>query len=464
MDSHPYFTRAVDAHSIGRTTRQFVVQAPASGKLAYKMEDRKTRQIDVSPELGGRTLGILALRDMDAFFDVGGNLLLALGYFHRQGPIVFLMGPRYGLWVSPSGTLARTRDPLGELRRLGAPLSIERDPLRLCLRFVINPYNRERFSAECMDAIRSYDDSNDLEMRFDPLTGQMTGAELFRQGIDSETALKGSQLFHFPLVWPAAEAAGVFEGTAAPGLRNMYASVTEGIRPRRAERRPIGAPGARPSPPEPAPPSPGPERGAPAAAPHPDAPPSTAHLPIKQMLAAVRAQKDPLTRWTMILENLKLKKPDRTYQLLTEFGDLIGENTSTWSFENVHELMQGQSGPVIIPMLNHYPVDVALALAEERPDGERLVEWLGVHEGERLLRIDPTRRPLSEDEARRLMNVSERATAKAIRRVWRRQLFWLGADFGRHQERAIHQKKDAIAKVLQAARDQLLAGMKDRRR
>jgi len=63
---------------------------------------------------------------------------------------------------------------------------------------------------------------------------------------------------------------------------------------------------------------------------------------------------------------------------------------------------------------------------------------------------------VTPDEAKKMLRLGHQASVKDIRRAWRMLLSWINADFGRQKERAIHQKKDDIAKRLQQARDLLI--------
>jgi len=432
LESNQTAPVAVDAHRIGPATRQFVIAAPASGAIAYQVDNRRPRRICLSPILGRRRLGVLAIRDGAAFLDPANNQLLAVGYYHREGAIAYLMGERFGLRVNIRDVVARIPDPLDELIRLQAPVIVDRDPPRIRLRFVLNTYNRDRFTTECLNAVDSDEDFNALEMAYDPATGLMAGAQVMRIEKETGKRLKWRAVRAFPLVWPVAP------GEAAPKTAPIEATVTLS-----------GAPvfdlgGDQIAPPW--------LRGAKQGEPAP-----VTGLPVKEMLRAIDAESAPDVRWEMIRANLELKKPDRTYQLLTHYGDLIGEKTTEWTAEHLRECFKGQSGAALIAVAAHFPVDKALATAEDSPGEKSVVEWVGVREVERLLALDVDQALGAAAAARRVLNVSPEADAKALRRVWRRQMGWLRADFGRQEERAIHRKKDAIAKLLNQARD-ILSG------
>ena len=79
-------------------------------------------------------------------------------------------------------------------------------------------------------------------------------------------------------------------------------------------------------------------------------------------------------------------------------------------------------------------------------------------EVERLLRLNLDDRLVTKKSARELLFVSPRCGRRDVKRVWRTLLGFLNADYGRHSEKAIHQRKDSVAKKLQTARNILLKG------
>ena len=58
------------------------------------------------------------------------------------------------------------------------------------------------------------------------------------------------------------------------------------------------------------------------------------------------------------------------------------------------------------------------------------------------------------------LRVDENADLQAIKKTWRTLLGYMNADVGRSNERAIHRKKDEIAKHLQICRNVLIRNLK----
>ena len=431
MPGPPIAPHRVNAHTLGPSARQFVIQTPESGRVAYVFEGRPARYFDLSPILGNRRLGVLSMPDADAFLNIQDNGIVALGHCHRDGPLAFLMGERYGLLVNRYGVAQQCQDPLGAMLETRLPCIIQRDPMAVLLRFVINPYNRERFSNRLLEIVKDTATLHTLELAWDPASGKLQKSRIMQVKKETQEVLYAASLDEFPLMWPD-EITAIADGSAEehqppPGDGEAMTDVDS---PRRKTEDHL----ARPL----------------------DATPSTIHLPIPEMLEAIQNQDDELAQWTMILENLKLESTDRTYHLLARFGKLISEQTAHWRDKTIARFFRSQRGPAFLSLLTHYSAGKILSLLEDRPDRDIILDWLRERETERLLRLDASEMPATREEARAILSVDEQTEPETIRRAWRCHLSWLSADPDRHVERAIHKRKDAIAQLLHEARDLLL--------
>ena len=90
------------------------------------------------------------------------------------------------------------------------------------------------------------------------------------------------------------------------------------------------------------------------------------------------------------------------------------------------------------------------------PENEKIMIWLREREIDRMLKMELQKECVRVEDARSDLHVDKMADSAAIRKTWRTLMGFLNADVGRSQERAIHRKKDEIAKHLQSARDLLI--------
>jgi hypothetical protein len=151
-----------------------------------------------------------------------------------------------------------------------------------------------------------------------------------------------------------------------------------------------------------------------------------------------------------------LCRPERTYPLIMNHAELIGEKTRNWPQARLKAAFADQPGAVLVGVMQPWRVNQVLAVAEVNAEGERILDWLREREVERLLRLAASGEPTSAEQARHLLNVDRYASPAMIRKVWRTLLGMLNADLGRTNEQAIHRKKDEIAKLLNIARDVML--------
>ena len=184
--------------------------------------------------------------------------------------------------------------------------------------------------------------------------------------------------------------------------------------------------------------------------------PPTEQLAADELVRLLESESDPELRWKIIEANLLLGRPERTYLLISNFPEMISEQTCKWPPARLRTAFQNQAGGVLISIMEHWSVNQVLGVSESVAESDKIITWLREHELDRLLRMSLDDEPASAEAARQELHIDRFADPPAIRRAWRMLLQFLHADLGRRQERAIHRKKDEIAKHLQVARDVLL--------
>ncbi len=161
-------------------------------------------------------------------------------------------------------------------------------------------------------------------------------------------------------------------------------------------------------------------------------------------------------QWNWIAKNLETRIPSRTYLLFARFTDLITENARQWPRDKLLDLIGFLPGSILAPALTDWPLPICMELAEVNPERSRFLEVLREREVERLMAMDATQPVTTVGSARRWLNAEAHMPPAQVRKLWRRLLGFLNSDYGRHSEKAMHRKKDEIAKRLQQARDLLL--------
>ena len=149
-------------------------------------------------------------------------------------------------------------------------------------------------------------------------------------------------------------------------------------------------------------------------------------------------------------------RPERTYPLILNYPDLIAERTISWPPARLKMAFAHQPGAVLIGIMTSWKNNQILAIADNNAESERILEWLREREIDRLMKLDLSNEPTSIEQSRQVLRVDNFAESDMIKRTWRTLLGFINADLGRIQERAIHRKKDEIAKYLQTARNTLL--------
>ncbi|MCH8333516.1 hypothetical protein IIC65_06235, partial [Candidatus Sumerlaeota bacterium] len=154
--------------------------------------------------------------------------------------------------------------------------------------------------------------------------------------------------------------------------------------------------------------------------------------------------------------NLGMLRADRTYALIANFAEMIAEMSLKWTPPRLRRTFREQPGTILFGIMQNWHVNQVLVVADDNPEEDKILDWLRSREIDRLLKLNLTAKPRSLAEARRDLGIDRGADPRMIRKVWRIQLRFINSDLGRHNERAIHLKKDEIVKHLQAVRNLLL--------
>lgn len=410
--------QTVNLVSVGPAASAFTVHADESGSVAYHLDEHKKHHFNLTSEFSRAPLGVLAFHGAVAFFDLAEHRLLALGYVHHSGPLSFLVGERLGWVVDAEGHSWQTDDPLGEMLNLSLPFDIQHEPAQISLTVEVTYHTRETLHEGCCGLINRVEDVYHVELPYDATSGRLSRPRLVQVCSVTRDPLGAVPLEGFPVKWPAP--------------------------PRKAD-----------------PPPAAPKRQKPARVVRPrkggEAPPSTIALADNDLIEVIEAEKDEERRWTMILENLRLKNPQRTYRLLIKFGREISAQTAHWATKTFYEHFHEQAGPMLVKLMSEYSVDRVFDVAGATADAAHVLEWLSEREVDRLMAVTEPKAPETVAAAEALLNVDPGADAHAIRLVWQQELQWLSAVDAHIPGHPLLTHRDDVVKALHAARDILLA-------
>ena len=374
--------------------------------------------------------------------DPRDNRLTAVGAFQSDGNKTFLFGPDWGRWIDENGRLHFLADVPQLLRRLAMPIVPHEAKREIECAFQINIHYREIFSRTTLLTFRDGPVRHRMHLSFGFPMGDFRNANLHILHEHNDKVLHVYPLDGFPLLWPHLAA-----------LR---------VKPAPTETpQPVSSANDRPA--TPAPP-PRPARPAePVKADPPAEPkrpvPRTEHVSTHELISILSTETDGERRWQIIEPNLMRGRPERTYPLILNYSELIAERTHEWPAARLKVAFANQPGAVLIHLMHQWRNNQVLALADENADSDKMLQWLREREIDRLLALNLDEEIISVDAARRALNIDRSADASEIKRIWRTLLGFLNMDLGRRQERAIHRKKDEIAKHLQDARNVLLKSM-----
>lgn len=483
-----------DAVQIGPASYLLLLEADAKGEVGYRLGSRAPEYLRFGDGFGGLRLGIIDNLRTILVINPLNNRLLAIGA-HPSGHLrCFFLGAEWGVWFDEAGRRRTNDEPLEMMEDLRFSIAIDFGAREVTFDFHLNIYNREAFTADTRRLFREGAFRNLLSITFKVPSGEYVRGEVTHLDISTGVRHSAYMLKEFPLVWTVPSEGGLSDGVfqqhrppqPEPPRPEPVRPPEQADAPFRAKLKPRAAAPPPPPPPPPrqeevpraklgaAPPRPErppvsdrPERARMRPPPPPERPAApaeaeeeplvrTEQFTTGEMVRAISRERVADRRWKMIEANLMLGRPERTYALIANFADLLLERTPAWPPARLRMVFRDQPGSVLIGVMGSWYVHQILAVSEDNPESEKIMQWLREREVERLLRLSIDQRPANIDAARRDLHIDRTADEQAIKRVWRTLLGFMNADLGRQEERAIHRKKDEIAKHLQAARDLII--------
>lgn len=490
------------------------LETDRNGRLEYKVGARKSQIIRLGKQFAARTFGVVDTVRTTLICEPRDNRLIALAGSLGGETRMILFGKLWGRWIGDDERRYPCDDPLELLSKVRGPSKVDIRTGEISTEFYINIFNRGAFSLETQRLFEDGPYRFTLRMTFAARSGEFVRGQLILMNMETGLMSRAFDLKDFPLCWP--EEIVQADGRRRPNphrpppgeaneerlhddaaLRRPAQKKPEkirlkpraekraeeqngGERPHRAKLRPA-RPADKVSNDQNAAEGPRINRSAhppeqtnraklkkakPAARPRSDqsgepsagAAPAgrTDHLRPEELIRVVRAERNDQRRWHILEPNLMMGRPERTYALIANFAELIGERCAGWPPMRLKTAFKDQPGSVLIGIMEHWNVSQSLALAEDNSEQEKIMQWLREREMDRLLKLDLDSIPLSVDEARMLLNVDRKADQAGIKRCWRTLLGFMNADLGRQDERAIHRKKDEVAKILQESRNILI--------
>lgn len=492
-----------EAVALGPASYMLVHKTDAKGTLDYQVGTRKPIRLRLGERFASVPIGVIDSLRVTMLADPVSNRLIGVAGYPAGQLRIFLFGEGWGRWIDADGRdRPCSEDTLQMMRQLKMTVQVDPLALEVTLEFQINMYNREAFQPEVRRFFEPGPMRFSIGLTFSAPSGEFMYAKLNETHRDSGVRSTVSAFDAFPLLWPgrievgrAMENSNARTKPADDGVKDFVRKargpvsgrykvrpVPDGkardetdrsetkkkkykVQPRaklkqsaagaETSSRPYGMKfGAqtpkRPRRPTPEQPKKIPRKRKPAAVPRTD------HLSVDDLLKTLRFTIDEDQRWKILEANLILARPERTYGLIANHAELIAERTPTWLPLRLRAVFRDQPGSVLIGIMERWHVNQVLSVAEDNSESEKIVQWLREREVDRLLRLDLDRSPRSNDDAREDLNIDRSADVQTVKRTWRTLLSYLNADLGRKDERAIHRKKDEIAKHLQEARNLLV--------
>ena len=435
----------LESVQLGTTTRIFMAEADPMGCVFYQF-GRRSEMIQLPRGYAHATLGVIDMLRCAALIDPRTGRLIALATFLAPGTHVFLLGRGdWGRVFDHRNAEMLCTDVPAMLRRWKLPILTPEQRNELTLEMAVNIKLKESYPSATRDCFRNERMRHVLLISYLYPSGQYSGTRLeFREPVTGRTD-DFVDLERFPFIWPPSPLDG-----SPPPLPDPQAQPEDAPRPRFNPRpwvrtRPTGQKTPQPVQPRPD-----------------ESPPrrrivlDTSILPVSDVIELLEEATSPEERWRIIEQNLKLMRPDRTYQILTRQCELISEHVRDWPPARLKAWFGFLPGSVLLPLMQGWHNNQVLALQENNTEPERILQWLREREVERLLGLDLSPELLTAEQARLVLRVDRFADPRSIRKVWRMLVGFLNADHGRSEERPIHRRKDEIVKHLQAARDLLL--------
>lgn len=413
----------MDYQTLGPSTLFTLKTCDAAGTLDLDPPGRAAQRVPLGEAFAGRTLALLcqpALLIMLDPTDAAGRLCgIAIG--QRVGWDV-------AAFCSPQPQLTTARGemvPLADAPEALSSSSIrclsESRPPQVGMRFLMNINHRDHFVPQLLQIATNPRLLHRLELWFEFPSGRFRRSVVVVQEPDTQRLVHETPFRDFPLRWPGIE-----------GIANTSGAEAQMVETSAFSPEVVAAPVVVPTGPQ------------------------TTRVPPEGLVESLRNISNDSDRWREIEANLDLLSPVRTYRIVMAFPDVVAENTLDWPLHHLMEVMADLPVPALQALFEVYPLDLCHALSERHAQREALLEGLRMHEVERLMSLDLRRQVDGAAAARHVLRLSSRATERQIKRVWRLLLGYLNADYGRKEERAIHRKKDEVAKQLQKARDLLL--------
>lgn len=409
-----------EGFTIGIATHLLLFKPEANGAVEFQIGHRPVQRAWLGAEAEGRRIAGIIQPLTAVFYDCSDWSLVGIHFMRYGDDLTVLFGPRFGDVYLPDGVEMRATQPHRLIRSMHTSLHVQDKPPVIGQRFLINIHTADFYNAEVNNALSHPEELNYIEIRHCTHSGEFQKAFLEVISKTNHRVLEHVDIDEFPIRVPDKKRVREPQRLANAAPRIM---------PERRRKR--GGKLQKPL-------------------------PKTKGVPVDRLVEIIESEEDEERRWLIIEENLLLKRPERTYFLATRFPELISEHIQQWDTERVVECFATQSSAVLETICRRAPLDMVLALSEKHAERDRIMDWLRDREVERLLRLPKDNMAVENPEiARDLLFISKDAEPQAIKRVWRTLLSFLNADYGRHNEKAIHQKKDAIAKKLQTARNLL---------
>lgn len=496
--------RDVDLESVplGPASYMTLVEPDAEGKVVYQVGARPVQTLSLGKEFGHRPIAVVDTLRITMLCDPATNSLYALSTHAGGQRRIIFFGVLWGWWIDEAGHRRNAEDPMELMANMRLPVSLDTRAGEVSLEFYINIYNRDAFSLETRRLFQEGPYRYLISLTYAQPSGDYIRSNVAIQHAETGIRTSAFSVRHFPLAWPTFTAPQPapqarrpsFETYRQPFTRESESPQQEdrereppriklkprGERTEESEAEPAKARAKlrRPAPEsgptsesraEPPPrvsgaygrsmatPTPRPPSRQRDEEPRKPAPlPKTEHLGVEELIRTIRAESGADRRWKIVESNLMMARPERTYTLIANFAELIEEKAAAWPPARLHTVFRDQPGSVLIGIMEGWAVNQVLVVAEGNSEQEKIIQWLREREVDRLLRISTDRPPATVEAARSDLNVDRTADPVTIKRTWRTLLGFLNADHGRQDERAIHRKKDEIAKHLQEARNLLL--------
>jgi len=453
-------------YSVGPAARIFEATPDVLGSFAYHLEGHQPRRVALGQSMAHVELGVLSVPGVLMMFRLDAlDSIAAITVFLRDSMLSLVFVGQDVFAYDAHGNGHAVTDVLPALPALGGRILMDAVHNTFGIGYLMNPNNRDFYHDDILGLSKDASSYlNRLEIWFDAIGGDFQEAKLTIQEKDSQKLVWQGRSSDFPLIFPS-----------RPKSRRRLTRATPQPPPKPVDLPPrpeTWSGGAIPKPPSSQPsgtawkivsnprdsdwslPSSGAARKVYAS----PATPSTTGLNLASLLETLQKAGNDAQRWKIIDDNLALNKPERTFALIGRFGSLIAEKTAAWPAQKLVETLGDQPAAALDALLPSYKNDVILALLEDHAERDRLMASWRDSELERLLRMSLLHKLKSSSDAVAWLRVSATADKSAIKKVWRTLLGFLNVDFGRREETALHQKKDEIAKRLQAARELLIRG------